>query len=165
MTEATTPPASPKNAAEAAARLADLRNDPAWGKKFLEGDAAARTESRQLSELIAGDVTDQPVRTADDTLGQIDAEIMTGMLDGSSSSREMISAIPFFREAGLSAGSIRQIFTDEAFTQQEHDLASAWKTSHMRDSAWCAKYTAGDTEAHRQMLVANSILNSKIKGS
>jgi hypothetical protein len=165
MTEATTPPAAPKNAAEAATRLADLRNDPAWGKKFLEGDAAARTESRQLSELIAGDVTDQPVIRSAATLEQIDAAIMTGLSDGSSASREMASAIPWMREAGMSDGTIRQVFTDQEIPQKEFDLASAWKVQHMRDSEWCKKYLAGDTEAHKQMMAANIILNSKIKES
>jgi hypothetical protein len=64
-------PLVPSNAREAAERLAQLSADPAWAKRYMEGNLEARDEFKALTEMVANapdvDPVSQPFQT---TIGQ-----------------------------------------------------------------------------------------------
>ena len=152
-------PAPPANATEANARLGTLTENKEWGGRLLAGDAAATKEWKDLTALAAGG---NPVEAAMAGVvpGLNDAG---GMLPGGDD-LVMAGVVEHLRERGISDGAIRELLNDDKVAQWEHDAAKRWKDEHMSDREWTKKWRAGDALAAKEMILADIILNSEIKG-
>lgn len=141
-----TPPASP---AEAASRLETRMADPAWRDAYLSGNGPEVAESRSLHEMIASG--DDPVASA-----------MTGAMPDlpSSEHRLMSQTADVLRDHGIREEVIRETLEARPASDQDRAIALAWKNQHMRDEGWVKRYMTGDSDARREMTLANIILSS-----
>jgi hypothetical protein len=147
--------AAPSSAAEASARLDVLISDKEWAGKLLAGDGLATKEFHDLSALIAAD---EKVEAAMSGKGSV---LPGGIPD--SQLKLMTETAGYLREHGVGEGAVRQTLTGEKVSKKEYELVTAWKAQHMRDGDFTKKYLAGDSEATRQMTLANIVLASEIK--
>ncbi|UQR67713.1 hypothetical protein LRP30_21740 [Bradyrhizobium sp. C-145] len=149
-------PVIPPDASGAAARLNELRGDPAWLNEYLGGSVRHAKEMRDLRAVI-------------DRGGNPDVDrAIAGVLDDApiqtSKRMTMIGTAEMLRERGVSdTGVIRQVLAGDSVTPQEHAAAMETKARLMNDQAFVARYTAGDGEAKRQMTLLNVIISSSIK--
>jgi hypothetical protein len=154
MTDAPAPAPAPTTAAEATARLDQIRSgsDPKFTEAFLAGHPERVREFHDWHSLAASGTDD--IGTA-----------MSGILPASSSSdqRLMVVTAEMLKGIGFTPLSIRETLEGRPATQAEVDLARQWKSDHYSNPDWVKKLMAGDVEAHRQMLTANVILNSPVK--
>ena len=144
------PPASP---AEATARLDQLKSNPEWGKRWIEGGSQEAREYRDLTELAAkGDKVDLAM-----------AGVMADAPFQDSGHLQMIAATKMFRELGIGDATIKQTLENHEVTQQEHDVVASWKAARLKDSAWVKAWLSGEGEQARDMMLANIVLSSNIK--
>jgi hypothetical protein len=65
--------------------------------------------------------------------------------------------------AGLGPKAFEELRNQTHATPEEHAIASAWRASAMKDSAFVKKYLDGDADATRLMLASNALLLKAIK--
>ena len=160
MSDQPAQPAAPANAAEASAKLGVLMADPAWGKRLMESDAATVAEWRDLTALAA-DADPVEAAMAGAVPGLND---QTGMLPDAGT-RVMADAASHLRGKGIPDGAIRQLLSDQEVTQQEYDAVKQWKAERTSDAAYTKRWLSGDALAAKEMILADIVLNSKIKGA
>jgi hypothetical protein len=155
IVQPTAPPAPPANAAEARTRLDGLIKDREFGAKLLSGDANA---NREFSELQAKadsiDPADQVAVAMSGNIGEMP----------DSSTRMMANTADMLREIGIREEIIEQTLRGHEVTEQEYQLASAWKARQMKDPVFVKAYLSGDAEARQKMTLAAIILSGSIKG-
>jgi hypothetical protein len=107
---------TPSTAAEAAQRLAQLRSDPAWGRKLNSGDIATLEEFRQLSEFAASAAPFDPAADLSD--------FSSGPGVGDQlSRRNMLSAAEDLRRDGVPEEAIFHFLNGGKFTRETVALA------------------------------------------
>jgi hypothetical protein len=137
--------------ADAAARLASLRSDSAWGAKLIANDAATVKEFNDLAkQACAGNDLDLMILSAPD-LPDIN-------IDGQLSPKKVAGEIGSLRESGLSDDVIRELLSDRVPTPQEIDATKRFKAMRHGDEAWVKKFLAGDYEAGREAKLMSMIL-------
>jgi len=148
-------PVIPTNAAEAVARLNELKGTAEWRDQYLSGSSSHAKELRALEAVINnGDHPD------------VD-RAMAGISEPggiqSSNHVEMIATAEMLRELGASEGVIRQTLNNDPVTQQEHDAVARLKRAKMADAEWSKKLFAGDRSVRLEMVLADIVLSSRIK--
>jgi hypothetical protein len=155
VVQPTAPPAPPANAAEARTRLDGLIKDREFGAKLLSGDANA---NREFSELQAKadsiDPADQVAVAMSGNIGEMP----------DSSVKLMANMAGLFRELGIREEVIKQTLEDHQVTQQEHDVVAKWKADRLKNSEWVKKWLSGESVQAREMMLANIVLSSNVKG-
>jgi hypothetical protein len=127
-------------AAQASARLAELKNNPEWRDAHIRGDQKARSEFEALHKRMTA--TEQEARA--------NVEMDQGL-----------NGVSEF--AGLEQGVLDQIKAGQAVSPAERRLALDAKKRFMSDEALVKKYLAGDREARRQMMLISTIIAAPVK--
>lgn len=176
MTEQTpTPPAPPASQAEAAARISELSANSEWLGKLMTGDGSA---TREFAALMAtkvgtvaaadsGDRIDQvlkaPVNDGFKTVPGFGYQAADQLAATDLASREELSAISGFREAGVRDGVIKEIMTGRPATQAEHDAVRRLYTDKTTDSAWCERLLKGSVVEKRELILMHAVLNAPLR--
>ncbi|MCJ9701732.1 hypothetical protein, partial [Bradyrhizobium sp. SHOUNA76] len=149
-------PVIPSAAGDAAARLNELKADPAWRDELLNGSVSHLKEMRDLQAVIG--------RGGNPEVDKAIAGVLDAAPFQTTKRMTMIGTAEHLRESGIGdANVIRQVLAGEAVTPEEHATATEAKARLMRDSDFIARYTAGDGEAKRQMTLLNIVVSSPIK--
>jgi len=132
-------PATP--AEQAVARIAELKADPDFVKRHIDGDHETKAELARLHEIAF-------------------LPSMGSIISGAPSHEEQWAetAAHLSTVAELSDGILEEIRQGKPASALEYRLAVARKNDRMRDPAWVAKYMAGGPE-RREMLLLNSIIS------
>jgi hypothetical protein len=157
MSEVITPPPE-STPVEASNRLSTLTGDKLWVEKLLTKDPATTKEFRDLTELSS---KRDSVEIAMANGGTQDYSASGVIPD--SDTRIMSETAGMLRGLGIREEVIKSSLAKQEVTQQDYDLAAAWKTQHMKDADFVKKYLAGDVESVRQMMLANILVSSPIK--
>jgi hypothetical protein len=151
--------ATPGTAAEAAQRIDALAKDSGFFNRLMSGNVEARREFSNLTRLISeGD-------RAGDVLAGIaqvpEFEVTSG---NQLNTHKTIVAVEALREVGLGETGISELLHDET-SHSAADVATAAraKVEMLGSEEFRRRYLAGDPEARRMMLVANTILVGGIK--
>jgi hypothetical protein len=144
------PVVAPSTPAEAQARIDALTKDREWSAKFLAGDPRARKDFEELTAKASEKA---------DPANPSDAPFQTTM-NGELPPRAVASWISGMRELGVPDGAITEVLEGKQFTAEQVATAQHWKARQLRDPIWCAAYLAGDLQAVREMLVADSVITS-----
>jgi hypothetical protein len=148
------PPASP---AEAAARLDQLKSDPAWRDGFLSGSGSQQfREYQNLSELAA---KADKVDLAMAGVGMPDAPFQD------SDHVLLVNMANFFRDLGMREEVIKECLEQREISQQERDLVVNAKADRTADPDWVKKWLSGDREVGRWMTTAHDVLSRPVKGA
>jgi hypothetical protein len=136
-----------------AEKLARFTADRDKGQKLLNGDVATRREMEALVKEAATDAN--PARAA-----------MSGNLPEipTSEQRLMANMADVFRDVGISENVIEQALSNREITQAEHDAAKNWKEQKLSDGDWVKKWLSGDALCRKEMMLADIIIVSTIKG-
>ncbi len=131
-------PATP--AEQAAAKIIELKNNPEWVKRHVDGDHATQAEMRKLHELAF-----QPAPGS--------------IIDGgpTSEAQWVETAAHLEATADLSAGVIAEIKAGLPASALEYKAAIARKNSRMRDPQWVSRYMAGGPEREEMLLLISII--------
>jgi hypothetical protein len=150
MTEQPTPPSTP---AEAATRLDQLKQDPAWSQSFLHGQPAPMKEYKGLRALIdESDDVAVDMAMAGEHLGMNTPEHI-----------EMIGAASMLRDAGVQPEIVREVLAGtHTVTKEEFAKVKQFKADKMTDPDWTKRLLSGDSEATRQFHLMNIILTGKV---
>jgi hypothetical protein len=81
-----------------------------------------------------------------------------------SSVKLMANMAGLFRELGIREEVIKQTLEDHQVTQQEHDVVAKWKADRLKNSEWVKKWLSGESVQAREMMLANIVLSSNVKG-
>jgi hypothetical protein len=153
------PPADPKDAAAARARLDHLTSDAAWRDRLMQGDIATKKEWTALTETIAvGDPIDA-VMAGVNPAGNTQIDFSGG---NAASYADQVKAVPELRSAGMGDDVIKQVLSDQPVSRAEYDAVKSWHDGALRDQDFTRRYLAGDREAVRQMTLASVVLSSDI---
>jgi hypothetical protein len=155
MTEATQTqvdaPAPPSTPAEAATRIDQLKQDPAWRDGFLKGGPAQLREYGELQALVAkGDDVDAAMAGVLPDFADADLQQMAGTAG-------------MLRDMGFPPTAIRETLSSKEATQADVDRAIAWKNENMKSKDFVDRLMRGEPDAARQLMVANIILSSPLK--
>jgi hypothetical protein len=144
-------PAPPSTPAEAATRLAGLREDKSWADKLLGGkDAATLAEFRSLSKLIAqGDPIDRAM-SGETNLPDVG-------IDGQLSLAKVASAVPDLREY-LSDGVIKELLSGRQSTPEELAAVKRFQAMRHADPNWVKAYLSGQFEQVRESRLISAVL-------
>ena len=166
MTEAAAPPGAPAatppvvpagppptNAAEARTVLDGKMADKLWGARLLSGDVAAKTEWRELQDLINRPDSSDAVAAA---MSSADPR---GIIQDSGAV-ELRGMAGHLREMGLSEVQVRETLEGKEPTADEVDLAKRWKAQTFKSKEFAARLFAGEPDARQSLLAANIILSS-----
>lgn len=149
---APSPPPAPATPAEATARIAELRNDTAYGEKLFSGDVETTKEFHALHELAAkGDAIDHAM-----------AGIMSGDIP-STEEKQMAGTAEFLRSVGMKDPVVRELLEGKGVTAEEMRAVQSWKQQHMKDADFVKRFLANDSEAVRLMTTANAVIANGIK--
>jgi hypothetical protein len=144
--------------ADAAAKLATLTEDKAWGARLFNGDVATRREFDSLTAMAA---------TAG---GRLDA-VLTGAEppsiemtdeDHPMTSRDMATVVGWLREDGVSDATIRQIAEGQPVSKEEHRIAEQALSRCIGDKEWTKKLMGGDVGTLRDHRLLLAIINSPV---
>jgi hypothetical protein len=144
-------PSDPQTIAEAAsARLAELKSNPEWCAKYLEGSTAEREEMAKLTAAVAAAVPVMDTSAADTAMHE----------------QEASAAITYLTASGGVSEAVAKQINDpnRKVSRTEFLAAKQWKNSRLADAAWRDRYLKGDVEAVRQMTLASVILSSAAEG-
>jgi hypothetical protein len=122
-------PLVPSNAREAGARLAQLINDPEWGRKLMNGDIAVRNEFHRLSELKAS----ASIGDAMEVDEGFETTVGPGLDGPTLSRRDMISVAEDMRAQGFNEQAIYHILNEGKFTEESVASAQYWLPRMERD--------------------------------
>jgi hypothetical protein len=146
-------------AAEARVKLEALKADPEWGKRYLAGDVATRKTFDELTEAIAagggGDADLALIGHHPD--GHIDS-------GNGATLRDMISAVPELREAGVPDDVIKQVLEDRPVSRTERAMTEQLLRERMGNAEWRQKLMSGDFAVKRENLLMSVILASRVDG-
>ena len=147
-------PAEPTTPTEAATRLSQVKQDPAWTKAFLDGGQKQLAEFHKLHEMAAkGDSRIDLAMAGQHQPGVVqDSEHV-----------EMMGAAAHFRESGLDNAVIKQALTGEPVSRAEYDAVAKWKASAMADKSFTKALMEGDGEPKRLWRAANIVLSNGFK--
>jgi hypothetical protein len=149
-------PAPPATPAEARQRIDALIADKDRGALLLAGDAATNTEYRDLQNMAANvDPNDAVAVAMSGNIGEMP----------DSSVKMMSETAGMLREIGIRESIIEETLRGHEVTQQEYDLAAAWKARQMKDPVFVKAYLSGDAEARQKMTLAAIVLSGGIKGA
>lgn len=149
-------PVIPSAPGDAAARLNDLKADPAWRDELLNGSASHLKEMRDLQAIIS--------RGGNPEVDKAIAGVLDAAPFQTTKRMTMIGTAEHLREVGIGdANVIRQVLAGDSVTPEEHAAASETKARLMRDNDFVTRYTAGDGEAKRQMTLLNIVVSSPVK--
>jgi hypothetical protein len=144
-------PAPPSTPAEAATRLDQLKQDPAWRDGFLKGGPAQMREYGDLQALVAkGDDVDAAMSGVLPDFADADLKQMAG-------TAEMLKSM------GFPPTSIRETLSSKEAIQADVDRATAWKNENLNSKDFVDRLMRGEPDAARQLMVANIILSSPLK--
>ena len=122
----------------------------------MTGDVTAKKEFHELTSKISAG--------GDDVV----AAVMSGKLPemASTEQRLMAGTAEMFRELGIRDEVTSEFLRGVKVTPQEYELVLNWKKEQMGDTGtdgFVKRYLAGDTKAHQQMTIANTILVNGVK--
>jgi len=146
-------------AAEARVKLEALKADPKWGKQYLAGDVATRKTFEELTEAVAAGGG-----------GDADLALLGHHPDGHIDSgngatlRDMISAVPELREAGVPDDVIKQVLEDRPVSRTERAMTEQLLRERMGNAEWRQKLMSGDYAVKRENLLVSVILASRVEG-
>lgn len=142
--------------AQATARLSELQGDPDWVKAYLAGSGPKRAEFTKLTELASRvDKIDRQIAGTDHGSSEwLDREYRDG-----------VQTAQLLRDGGVHEPDIaRQVISNEAVAQAEHDAAKVARDRLMKNPEFVRKYLSGEGEAVRQMTLLNVVITREIKG-
>lgn len=149
-------PVIPSAPGDAAARLNELKADPAWRDELLDGSVSHLKEMRDLQAVIG--------RGGNPEVDKAIAGLLDAAPFQTTKRMTMIGTAEHLRESGIGdANVIRQVLAGDPVSPEEHAVATETRARLMRDSDFVARYTAGDGEAKRQMTLLNIVVSSPIK--
>jgi hypothetical protein len=151
ITTSAAPAAPPATPAEAATRLAGLREDKSWAEKLLGKDAATLTEFHSLSKLISQGSDIDRVMSGEPGLPDLG-------IDGKLSLAKVAGEIPSLRESGLSDDVIKELLSGRESTPQELDAVKRFKAMRHSSKEWVDRYLKGDHEAVRESRLMSMVL-------
>jgi hypothetical protein len=146
------PSATPKTAAEAGSRLAQLTNDTTWSAKFWAGNPEARAEFDSLTKMAS---------TAETARGDFLIETTT---DGQLRRADYEGLIAGQREFGLSPEGEQHIrdldagYTDLRPTSGDAAACKLALDKLMRDAGWRQLVLDGDLKATNTMAALNRMI-------
>jgi hypothetical protein len=155
------PPATPTNAAGAAARLELLASDKDWGVRLLRNDVAAKAEFARLTQLSS-------------TLSQTELALIghvppgyVHFADSASNAGlpEMAAGAADLLEVGISPDSIRQLLDDREVSADEYQMVKHLHDQRFSDKAWADRYMKGDLAARREATLMAIVLSASVKRS
>jgi hypothetical protein len=153
MTDAAPPIAlaEPTTPTEAATRLSQVKQDPAWTKAFLDGGPKQLAEFHKLHEMIASPV-------------DVD-KAMAGEFMGINSSEQIqaMGVAKWLQEADIRPEVVKQVLNNEPVAKDEFEKAERVKSMLMKNSEFTQKLMADDGEAKRSWKLLNIILSSDVK--
>jgi hypothetical protein len=129
-------------AEQAVARIAELKSDPDFVKRHVDGSHETRAELQKLHELAY-----QPTANS----------IISGAPTDEQQWGEVADHLSLAGD--LSAGVIEEIRQGKPGPSEEYRLAVNRKRSRMSDPAWVAKYLNNGADERREMLLLNSIIS------
>ena len=154
-------PLVPSNAREAAERLAQLSADPAWAKRYMEGNLEARDQFKTLTEMVANapdvDAVSQPFQT---TIGQDTKR--SDVISVAADLRRLWSDYPDNCEAAIAdlLDPTANERLDPAFVQGMRD----WREQAMRDPEFVRMWFAGDLWATQRMTLCCAVIGLGTEG-
>ncbi|HEU5018145.1 MAG TPA: hypothetical protein VFT69_09245 [Pseudolabrys sp.] len=157
-TSTTTPatesaPATPE---EAAARLAELQQDPAWVDKLLAGsDPKVASQFQTLTEMQAS----KPAGRFESAMAGSEGRPFE-MTDEEHplTTRQLGGGIKGLREAGLNDDTIRELFSGRKAGKDEYRAVENFMNKLKGDQDWVRRLLAGDHEAKRQLTLGSIVL-------
>jgi hypothetical protein len=150
------PSATPSNAVEGAARLAYLISgrDPEWLARFNAGHAETM---REYHSLVKMKVEADPVELA--LAGVVPSHLEFEYREqGVASLREMASAVPDFRRAGIPDEATAHFLRDLPAEPKDYETAVRWKEEALATPEWRAGYLAGHPAFVGPMKRANMLI-------
>jgi len=159
-------PITQELAADATKALAELQARPDFAAKYLsktDGYEEKRAFARlmQLSQhdtAKGGDRLDKIIAgTAETGIGEVTTA-------GQISTHDAMLSAAALREAGLSDPQIKQAMAGKPLSKAEYDMVKTLRDDRMGDKEWAAKLLSGDTKAHRDMLLMNTIVVNGYQG-
>jgi hypothetical protein len=159
VVDPTPKPEDRAKAAEARVKLEALKADSEWGKRYLAGDVATRKTFEELTGAIAAG-------------GGSDADLALighhpdGHIDSGNGAtlRDMISAVPELREAGVPDDVIKQVLEDRPVSKTERAMTEQLLRERMGNAEWRQKLMSGDYAVKRENLLMSVILASRVEG-
>jgi hypothetical protein len=158
-----TAPLVPSNSNEARQRLNALSSDPAWVKRYFEGDVKTRVEAQSLNEMIANGTVEEalaggPVETP--------VEITTGQ---DSRRADLLSAAADLRrlwsdsdncEAAIAEVLNPDVRLDPSFVQDMRN----WKADLLSDPMFVQAWFNGDRLAAARMRICDAVIGLSREG-
>jgi len=147
-------PVIPDTPKEAAARLSQIKSDPAWREAYLSGQPRHAKELRELQAIVdkenagvdkalAGELYDSPIQPPGHMAN--------------------IAAAAMLTEAGLRPDVVRQVLTGQPVSRAEYEAAKSRKTELMRDRKFVDAYMANNGPERQALTLLDVILSSRIK--
>lgn len=134
-----TPPATP--AQQAQAKIIELKSNPEWVKRHIDGSHETKAELARLHELAY-----QPDQ----------GDIISG---APTPEAQWAEAAAYLETMGdFSPEIIDEIRQGKPASAQEYKLAVARKNTRMKDPAWTARYLNNGAEEHKEMILLNSVI-------
>jgi hypothetical protein len=129
-------------AEQAVARIAELKADPDFVKRHVDGDHQTKAELARLHEIAF-----QPTANS----------IISGAPSHEQQWGEVADHLSLAGD--LSAGVIEEIRRGQPGDAETYRLAVNRKRSRMSDPSWVAKYLNNGADERREMLLLNSIIS------
>jgi hypothetical protein len=130
-----------QDATDARIRLSQLTNDPAWAKRFMEGNPAERREFEALTAMIAN--------AADETTPFVQAPAETTLGDQSARRQDLISVISHHGKLGLPVENIEKTLTGD-WTAEDVEYAQACLDQGFATKEWVDGLLRGDPVCVRE---------------
>jgi hypothetical protein len=168
MTIPTSGPTAPVQPADptpvppsANAQLDSLVHDPAWAKRFFDGDPAARTQFNDLTGKVAAVRDDVDAAIAGTAIAP--SPLVETVVDGELPFHARSAVIEGMRATGLNDATIAEALKGEPVTRVEVEAAKRYQAMRHADPEWVSKLLKGDWQARKEQLLLSIILTNPVK--
>jgi hypothetical protein len=149
-----------EQAATATATLAERQKNPEWNAKLVSVTDGwdVKREFKALMEASSKDTSKGGDRLDRIIAGTEKVEMGEVTTGGTLSTANTIRSVESLREAGLSDPQIKQVVSGAQVSRAEYDVVKTMRSDRLGNKDWVTKWLGGDFQAHREMLLMNTVI-------
>jgi hypothetical protein len=143
---------------QATAQLAEKLNNSEWRTAWLAGNGPQRKEydslmaAKHADAAMAGDHLDKIVA------GKAEIPFMESTTGGQISTINAMKSAEWLHEANLTDPQIKQALSGQPVAKAEYEAIKILRSDRMGNKEFVAKWLGGDVQAHREMLLMNTVM-------
>jgi hypothetical protein len=149
-----------EQAAQATARLAELKAQPEWNAKLVSmtDGYAEKKEFKALMEASSKDAAKGGDRLDKIIAGTAEIPIAETTVAGQISTFNTMQTAADLREVGLTDPQIKQVLSGEQVSKAEYEKIRILRIDRMGNKEFTTKLFAGDAQTRREFVLMNTVM-------